>query len=167
MANLDYLEHSIPVAPLKICALKGCEALAGTIDQYLVQFRRDLLLRNPDKADIYGYSQKSFLIGSECPRFGSGEAKGRILESVRGVDLFILVDVCNYSITYKVCGLENHMSPDDHYQDLKRIIAAAIGKAHRINVIMPFLYEGRQHKRTRSEERRVGKECRSRWSPYH
>lgn len=69
------------------------------------------------------------------------EAKGRILESVRGVDLFILVDVCNYSITYKVCGLENHMSPDDHYQDLKRIIAAAIGKAHRINVIMPFLYE--------------------------
>ncbi len=151
MANLDYLEHSIPVAPLKICALKGCEALAGTIDQYLVQFRRDLLLRNPDKADIYGYSQKSFLIGSECPRFGSGEAKGRILESVRGVDLFILVDVCNYSITYKVCGLENHMSPDDHYQDLKRIIAAAIGKAHRINVIMPFLYEGRQHKRTNRE----------------
>ena len=151
MANLDYLEHSIPVAPLKICALKGCEALAGTIDQYLVQFRRDLLLRNPGKADIYGYSQKSFLIGSECPRFGSGEAKGRILESVRGVDLFILVDVCNYSITYKVCGLENHMSPDDHYQDLKRIIAAAIGKAHRINVIMPFLYEGRQHKRTDRE----------------
>ena len=79
MANLDYLEHSIPVAPLKICALKGCEALAGTIDQYLVQFRRDLLLRNPDKADIYGYSQKSFLIGSECPRFGSGEAKGGFL----------------------------------------------------------------------------------------
>ena len=114
--------------------------------QFLIQDENiDLLLRKPDKADIYGYSQKSFLIGSECPRFGSGEAKGRILESVRGVDLFILVDVCNYSITYKVCGLENHMSPDDHYQDLKRIIAAAIGKAHRINVIMPFLYEGRQH----------------------
>ena len=151
MANLDYLEHSIPVAPLKICALAGCENLAHTIDQYLVQFRRDLLLRNPDKADIYGYSGESFLIGSECPRFGTGEAKGRILESVRGVDLFILADVCNYSITYKVCGLENHMSPDDHYQDLKRIIAAAIGKAHRINVIMPFLYEGRQHKRTDRE----------------
>ncbi len=151
MANLDYLEHSIPVAPLKICALAGCENLAHTIDQYLVQFRRDLLLRNPDKADIYGYSGESFLIGSVCPRFGTGEAKGRILESVRGVDLFILADVCNYSITYKVCGLENHMSPDDHYQDLKRIIAAAIGKAHRINVIMPFLYEGRQHKRTDRE----------------
>lgn len=151
MANLDYLEHSIPVAPLKICALKGCEALAGTIDQYLVQFRRDLLLRNPDKADIYGYSQKSFLIGSECPRFGSGEAKGRILESVRGVDLFILVDVCNYSITYTMNGIVNRMSPDDHFNDLKRIIAAIGGKARRISVIMPFLYESRQHKRSQRE----------------
>ena len=83
----------------------------------------------------------------ECPRFGTGEAKGKINESVRGMDLFIMCDVTNYSITYKVSGYENHMSPDDHFQDLKRIIAAATGKAHRINVIMPFLYEGRQHKR--------------------
>ena len=97
-----------------------------------------------------GYSEDSFLIDCECPRFGSGEAKGKINESVRGADLYILVDVCNYSITYKVCGYENHMSPDDHYQDLKRIIAAATGKAHRINVIMPFIYEGRQpHRRAK------------------
>ena len=151
MANLDYLEHSIPVAPLKICALPGCEPLAHTIDKYLVQFRRDLLRRSPDKANLLGYAGDSFLIDCECPRFGTGEAKGVFRESVRGMDLFMLVDVCNYSMTYTVCGHENHMSPDDHYQNLKRIIAATIGKAHRINVIMPFLYEGRQHKRSGRE----------------
>lgn len=85
------------------------------------------------------------------PRFGSGEAKGTILESVRGDDLYLLVDVANYSLTYSLCGHENHMSPDDHYQDLKRIIAAVGGKARRITVIMPFLYESRQHKRTSRE----------------
>lgn len=85
------------------------------------------------------------------PRFGSGEAKGQILQSVRGTDLYLLVDVLNYSMTYSLCGNENHMSPDDHYQDLKRIIAAVGGKARRITVIMPFLYESRQHKRTSRE----------------
>lgn len=151
MANLLPLENSLPVAPLKIAALKGCEEMAETINQYLVKFRKDLAEHNPAGHQISGYSEESFLLDCDCPRFGTGEAKGKIGESVRGVDLYILVDVCNWSITYKVCGHVNHMSPDDHYQDLKRIIAAATGKAHRINVIMPFLYEGRQHKRTSRE----------------
>ena len=98
-----------------------------------------------------GYAEESFLIDCDCPRFGTGAAKGVINESIRGVDLFILCDITNYSITYKVNGYENHMSPDNHYQDLKRIISAADGKARRINVIMPFLYESRQHKRTGRE----------------
>ena len=150
MANLDLLENSIPVAPLKLAALPGSMEMAKKVDAYLVQFRKELSERR-NGVPFSGYSEDSFLIDCECPRFGSGEAKGKINESVRGADLYILVDVCNYSITYKVCGYENHMSPDDHYQDLKRIIAAATGKAHRIYVIMPFIYEGRQHKRTKRE----------------
>ena len=150
MANLDLLENSIPVAPLKLAALPGSMEMAKKVDSYLVQFRKELAERR-NGVSFSGYSEDSFLIDCECPRFGSGEAKGKINESVRGADLYILVDVSNYSITYKVCGYENHMSPDDHYQDLKRIIAAATGKAHRINVIMPFIYEGRQHKRTKRE----------------
>ena len=149
MANLDLLENSIPVAPIKIAALKGCEELAKSVDRYLVQFRKEMTSHQSAGISWSGYSEDSFLIDCECPRFGTGEAKGKINESVRGMDLFIMCDVTNYSITYKVSGYENHMSPDDHFQDLKRIIAAATGKAHRINVIMPFLYEGRQHKRTK------------------
>lgn len=151
MANLDLLENSIPVAPIKIAALKGCEELAKNVDRYLVQFRKELASHQTAGISWSGYSEDSFLIDCECPRFGTGEAKGKINESVRGMDLFIMCDVTNYSITYKMNGYENHMSPDDHFQDLKRIIAAATGKAHRINVIMPFLYEGRQHKRTKRE----------------
>ena len=143
MANLDLLENSIPVAPLKLAALPGSMEMAKKVDSYLVQFRKELAERR-NGVSFSGYSEDSFLIDCECPRFGSNE-------SVRGADLYILVDVCNYSITYKVCGYENHMSPDDHYQDLKRIISAATGKAHRINVIMPFLYEGRQHRRKKRE----------------
>ena len=151
MANLDLLENSIPVAPLKIAALKGCTEMANTVNNYLVEFRKELVKRQANGVNWSGYAEDSYLIDCECPRFGSGEAKGKINESIRGVDLFILVDVCNYSITYKVCGYENHMSPDDHYQDLKRIISAVGGKARRINVIMPFLYEGRQHRRAGRE----------------
>ena len=150
MANLDLLENSIPVAPLKLAALPGSMEMAKKVDSYLVQFRKELAERR-NGVSFSGYSEDSFLIDCECPRFGSGEAKGKINESVRGADLYILVDVCNYSITYKVCGYENHMSPDDHYQDLKRIIGASIATAHRVNVIMPFLYEGRQHKRSGRE----------------
>ena len=151
MANLDLLEKSIPVAPIKIAALKGCEELGKTVNDYLVQFRKELMEHRTNGIEWSGYAEESYLINCNCPRFGTGEAKGVINESIRGVDLFILCDITNYSITYKVSGYENHMSPDDHFQDLKRVIAAAAGKARRINVIMPFLYESRQHKRSGRE----------------
>ena len=131
---------------MKIIALPGCTSFARTIDDYLVQFRKAIIDENPAKKDVYGYSEGSYLLDVDLPRFGSGEAKGVIKESVRGVDLYILVDVCNYSITYQQFGETNHMSPDDHFQNLKRVIAAVNGKAHRINVIMPFLYESRQQR---------------------
>ena len=150
MANLDLLENSIPVAPLKLAALPGSMEMAKKVDSYLVQFRKELAERR-NGVSFSGYSEDSFLIDCECPRFGSGEAKGQILESVRGTDLYLLVDVLNYSMTYSLCGNENHMSPDDHYQDLKRIIAVVGGKARRITVIMPFQYESRQHKRSSRE----------------
>ena len=151
MANLLELEKAMPVAPLKLVAMKGAENLGNRINNYLVDFRKTI--NNAYKADpaLQGYVEDNYLFEVSCPRFGSGEGKAEIKESARGKDLFILCDVTNYSITYSVNGYENHMSPDDHYQDLKRIIAAANGKAHRINVIMPFLYEGRQHKRSGRE----------------
>ena len=151
MINISLLERSIPVAPIKIAALESCAQLASQVDSHLVQFRKELNSHNQSGLNFRGYSEESFLIDCECPRFGSGEAKGVISESIRGTDMFVMVDVCNHSMTYKICGHTNHMSPDDHYQDLKRIIATAAGKAHRINVIMPFLYESRQHKRTKRE----------------
>ncbi len=151
MPNIELLEKSLPVAPIKIAALAGCQDLAREVDSKLVRFRKELVSHNQSGVNLEGYSADSFLIECECPRFGTGEGKGFIKESVRGVDLFIMVDITNYSLTYTVCGHENHMSPDNHYQDLKRIISAATGKAHRINVIMPFLYEGRQHKRAKRE----------------
>ncbi|MBQ8184875.1 MAG: ribose-phosphate pyrophosphokinase [Lachnospiraceae bacterium] len=151
MADMNQFNDILPIAPLKIAALNSCTDFAQKVDKHLTEFRKDSNLHHRDNISFLGYDQDTFLAKCSCPRFGTGEAKGRLDESVRGCDLFIMVDVCNYSLTYTVCGYENHMSPDDHYQDLKRIIAAATGKAHRINVIMPFLYEGRQHKRTRRE----------------
>ena len=151
MVNISLLEKSIPVAPIKIAALESCAQLASQVDSHLVKFRKELKSHNPSGVNFRGYTEDSFLIDCECPRFGSGEAKGVIGESIRGTDMFIMVDVCNHSLTYKICGHVNHMSPDDHYQDLKRIIATSVGKAHRINVIMPFLYESRQHRRTKRE----------------
>lgn len=151
MVNISLLEKSIPVAPIKIAALESCAQLASQVDSHLVQFRKELKSHNPSGVNFRGYTEDSFLIDCECPRFGSGEAKGVIGESIRGTDMFVMVDVCNHSLTYKICGHINHMSPDDHYQDLKRIIATSVGKAHRINVIMPFLYESRQHRRTKRE----------------
>ena len=151
MPNIELLEKSMPVAPIRIAALAGCRELAEEVDKKLVKFRKELVAAKKSAIIPQGYAEKSFLVDCECPRFGTGEGKGYIKESVRGTDLFIMVDVTNYSLTYSVCGHENHMSPDDHYQDLKRIISAATGKAHRINVIMPFLYEGRQHRRTKRE----------------
>ncbi len=151
MSNIELLENSIPVAPIRIAALAGCRDLANEVDKKLVRFRKELLSKRDHNLTPQGYSEKTFLVNCDCPRFGTGEGRGQINESVRGTDLFIMVDVTNYSITYTVCGHENHMSPDNHFQDLKRIISAATGKAHRINVIMPFLYEGRQHRRTKRE----------------
>ena len=150
MNNIQNMERKLPVAPLKIAALKSCEDLAKKVDDYIVSFWQNSLT-DLDRYLSSTYEYHSYLTDISCPRFGSGEAKGVINESVRGKDLFVMVDVCNYSLTYKVGGLVNHMSPDDHYQDLKRIISAATGKAHRVNVIMPFLYESRQHKRTKRE----------------
>ena len=141
MPNIELLEKSMPVAPIRIAALAGCRELAEEVDKKLVKFRKELVAAKKSTIIPQGYAEKSFLVDCECPRFGTGEGKGYIKESVRGTDLYIMVDVTNYSLTYSVCGHENHMSPDDHYQDLKRIISAATGKAHRINVIMPFLYE--------------------------
>ena len=151
MPNIELLEKSMPVAPIRIAALAGCRELAEEVDKKLVKFRKELVAAKKSTIIPQGYAEKSFLVDCECPRFGTGEGKGYIKESVRGTDLYIMVDVTNYSLTYSVCGHENHMSPDDHYQDLKRIISAATGKAHRINVIMPYLYESRQSKRTGRE----------------
>ena len=151
MSNITQLEKTLPTAPLKIAALESCSELGKKVNDYIVSFRKDAMEEIPELASIANYHCDNYLVDHACPRFGSGEAKGVLRESIRGADLFVMVDVCNYSLTYKVNGYINHMSPDDHYQDLKRIISAATGKARRINVIMPFLYESRQHKRTKRE----------------
>ena len=143
--------ETIPVGSLGIIPLKGCRSLGEQVDYYLVNWRRERENEHKGSLAFTGYERPSYLLDADVPRFGSGEAKGVIQQSVRGDDLYIMVDVCNYSLTYSLFGKENHMSPDDHYQDLKRIIAAVGGKARRITVIMPFLYESRQHKRTSRE----------------
>ena len=143
--------ETIPVGSLGIIPLAGCKALGEKVDDYLVKWRTERESEHKDSLAFAGYQRDSYILQARVPRFGSGEAKGMIMESVRGTDLYLLVDVANYSLTYSLCGRKNHMSPDDHYQDLKRIIAAVGGKARRITVIMPFLYESRQHKRTARE----------------
>jgi ribose-phosphate pyrophosphokinase len=143
--------ETIPKGSLGLIPLKSCQEMGKKVDQYLVKWRSDRASDHHNSMAFKGYKRDTYLMNTATPRFGSGEAKGVINESVRGYDLFLLVDITNHSLTYKLCGYENHMSPDDHYQDLKRIIAAAGGKARRITVIMPFLYEGRQHKRSTRE----------------
>ena len=145
--NLD----NIPAGTLGIIAIDGCQAMGKEVDHFITTWRHEDGHKFMDDVVFSGYQRDSYLVNAHVPRFGSGEAKGVIDESVRGMDLYILVDVCNYSLTYSMSGNTNHMSPDDHYQNLKRIIAAVGGKAKRINVIMPFLYESRQHKRTSRE----------------
>lgn len=152
MPNLHELENAMPIAPLKIIALPSAAQLGRRVNDYMTEFRKNI--RNDKvKKDpaFHGYIENNYLLEVNIPRFGSGEAKAVIEETIRGKDIFILVDVCNHSITYQMNGYTNHMSPDDHYQDLKRVISACNGKANRINVIMPFLYEGRQHKRNSRE----------------
>ena len=143
--------ETIPVGPLGLIPLKSCTGLGAKVDAYLVDWRRERESEHKSTIAFAGYQRDSYIVPVSTPRFGSGEAKGLIQESVRGDDLYIMVDVCNYSLTYSLFGMTNHMSPDDHFQDLKRVIAAAAGKARRINVIMPFLYESRQHKRSGRE----------------
>ena len=145
--NLD----GIPVRSIGLITLKGCKALGEKFNNYIVEWRKERENEHKSTIAFSGYQRDNYIIKTNVPRFGSGEAKGVINESVRGNDLYILVDVCNYSLTYSLCGEINHMSPDDHYQDLKRIIAALGGKSRRITVIMPFLYESRQHKRSGRE----------------
>ena len=143
--------QTIPVGPLGLIPLKSCTGLGKKVDDYLVEWRRERESEHKSTIAFSGYQRDSYILEANTPRFGSGEGKGTIEESVRGDDLYIMVDVCNYSLTYSLFGMTNHMSPDDHFQDLNRIIAAAAGKARRINVIMPFLYESRQHKRSGRE----------------
>ncbi len=149
MALLNHLKDSFPIAPLKLIALPGCENRAYIINEYLKEFQKEYLEQYPEKRSHY--HSGSFLADCTLDRFGTGEGKGTINESIRGKDLYLLVDVTNTSVTYRLRNFTNRMSPDDHYQNLKRIISAANGKAHRINVIMPFMYESRQHKRTNRE----------------
>ncbi len=143
--------ETIPKGSLGIIPLPGCRELGEKVDRYLVEWRTERENKHIDTLDFNGYKRDTYILQASVPRFGTGEAKGVINESVRGDDLYLLVDVCNYSLTYKLFGQVQHMSPDDHYQDLKRVIAAAGGKARRITVIMPFLYESRQHKRSTRE----------------
>ena len=143
--------ENIPVGALGLIALDGCTEMGAKVNDYLVKWRKEDGHIHKNDVAFIGYEKDTYLIDAKVPRFGSGEAKGIINESVRGKDLYLMVDVCNYNLTYSLTGNINHMSPDDHYQNLKRIIAAVGGKGRRINVIMPFLYESRQHKRSSRE----------------
>jgi hypothetical protein len=151
MANEDKEIETIPVGPLGLVPLKSCEEFGKKVNDYLVRWRSARQSEHKNTIAFSRYQRESYLVKTQVSRFGTGEGKGTILESVRGDDLFLMVDVCNHSLTYSLCGMTNHMSPDDHFSDLKRIIMAAAGKARRINVIMPFLYESRQNKRNGRE----------------
>jgi len=143
--------ENIPVGPLGFIPIDGCKELGQKVDNYLAKWRKETAEKTENDIVFQDYVKDSYIVDAKVPRFGSGEAKGIINESVRGKDIYIMVDVCNYSLTYSLSGHTNRMSPDDHFQNLKRVIAAIGGKARRINVIMPFLYESRQHKRSSRE----------------
>ena len=151
MSNSERNLETLPTGSLGIIPLQSCQELGEKVDKYLVKWRDERQHQHQNDAAFMGYKRDSYIIEAVTPRFGSGEAKGMIKETVRGYDLYLMVDVTNYSLTYSLCGQTNHMSPDDHYQDLKRIIAAIGGKARRITVIIPFLYESRQHRRSTRE----------------
>ena len=143
--------ENIPVGSLGMIPIDDCQELGDKVNDYLVKWRKESISKTKDDVVFHDYQKETYIIDAKVPRFGSGEAKGIINESVRGKDIYLMVDVCNYSLTYSLSGHTNHMSPDDHFQNLKRVIAAIGGKARRINVIMPFLYESRQHKRSSRE----------------
>ena len=143
--------NTIPYGPLGVITMAGCEDVGQRVNSWLQKWHDYVEVQDEDYYTMTGRDRDSFLIKAACPRFGTGEAKGILKESVRGYDIYIIVDVCAYNVTYQMYGQTVPMSPDDHFQDLKRIIAAVAGKAKRINVIMPFLYESRQHRRTGRE----------------
>ena len=152
MAQLSTKDLStLPVGRLGLIPLESCQPLGAKVNDWLVKWRRERTHREMDSFAFEGYQRDSYIVGVQTPRFGSGEGKSVITESVRGDDIYLMVDVCNYSLTYKLSNYTNRMSPDDHFQDLKRVIAAIGGKARRITVIMPYLYESRQHKRSARE----------------
>lgn len=151
MPNDEMILETLPTGTLGLVATDSCIGLAEKVDQYLTTWREHRENDHNDEIAFKDYYKNSYIIRPYTPRFGSGEAKCVINQSVRGYDLYIMVDVTNYSMTYSLCGHTNHMSPDDHYADLKRVIAAVGGKARRITVILPFLYESRQHRRTARE----------------
>ena len=151
MPNEERILETIPNGIVGLIPTKTCTEMGEKVDKYLTTWREHREHEHQHDAAFKDYHKDSYIIPVSTPRFGSGEAKCVINKSIRGLDLYILVDVTNWSLTYKLCGHENHMSPDDHYADLKRIIAACGGKARRITVIMPFLYESRQHKRSSRE----------------
>ena len=151
MKSKDSKFNSLPVGKLGIIVHPSCKELGDKIDKYIVEWRKNRETDESEAIHFQDYARETFLIRSTCARFGTGEAKALLHDSVRGVDLYILADVLNYSLEYTVCGHKNHMSPDDIYADIKRLIAAASGKPRSITVIMPFLYESRQHKRNSRE----------------
>lgn len=142
---------TLPVGRLGLIPLESCQTLGAKVNDWLVQWRNERNHREMDSFAFDGYQRDSFIVGVQNPRFGSGEGKSVVTESVRGDDIYLMVDVCNYSLTYRISGFTNLMSPDDHFQDLKRVIGAIGGKARRVNVIMPYLYESRQSKRVGRE----------------
>lgn len=143
--------NTIPVGQLGIIALPGCEELANKIDNYLIRWRFQRNSEHKDTLAFAGYEKSTYLINMDFPRFGTGEGKAALNQTVRGYDIYILCDVFNYGVTYKMCGMTVPMSPDEHFANLKRAISAIEGKAKRVSVIMPMLYEGRQHKRSSRE----------------
>ncbi|MCR5627858.1 MAG: ribose-phosphate pyrophosphokinase [Lachnospiraceae bacterium] len=151
MAMTEYLENRMPLAPLKLVIMDSIKELGDKVNEHLVRFRQDINQPHRDSPAFQGYTMNDFNTSISIPRFSSGEAKASLNESVRGKDMYILTDVMNHSLTYELYGYKNMYSPDDHYQDLKRVIGATAGKAHRITVVMPFIYEGRQHKRAGRE----------------
>ncbi len=151
MPDFHKLDTSIPVAPLSLVVMDSAHDLGDAVNNHLVTFRHDLHTQPGNDPAFQGYVRDDYRIKFSNPRFGSGESKAMLNESIRGKDVFIITDVMNHSLSYKIFGFDNYYSPDDHYQDLKRVIAAINGKARRINVIMPFLYEGRQHHKNNRE----------------
>jgi len=151
LSNWEKDPTSVPFGPLGIIAMAGCEEIGEKVNQWLLKWHSHQETQDEEYYTSPGANRDTFLIRNSCPRFGTGEGKGVLYESVRGLDVYIIVDCFAHNVTYKMYGKEIPMSPDDHFQDLKRVIGAIAGKAKRVSVVMPMLYEGRQHRRTARE----------------